>query len=571
MPLTGAQIFQMCILVVYLVVLLILGKKSSGQVKSNTDYLLSGRQMSWLIVAAGLVGTNFSGAVITSVSNFAYTYGLGGTLYEGCTVIGFLICAALYAKRARLSGAFTISELFEIRYGFNVRMIAGFFIMLSGISAAAAQFKAIGLIFNSMFGLPENLGIIIAWVITIFYMTMGGLAASNYTIIPQMACCFIAFPVVAFWAIGKFGGFNAIAAMPNLPETYFTFFGPSIKLVLTWVLQWMWVNEWGSQWYFQRASAARSVKHAKRGFLVAGIVLAIMVLIPGTLIGMMGRVAFPDLINSEASLSLMVAAAPVLAGGLAMTGIFAAAMSTVDGCAMGAVTVIVRDFYQRALGHMDTDSKKINRASRIVTIVVLIVVLLMATALKSVAAGLNFIFVFSTGNFGALVAALFWKKASKEGALLSIIIAGVVAMAWTFMGGSATFEAAWWSLMLSMTIMVVVSLIVSKTGPWWGKKAKPARAEVKADILDFLSNRTATMADFIDRFKVNTVELRLAVSELTMSGKICEVDYLTYSLKENCEPGEVYTKDGSTARDVTMIIAALVCIAGFAAIWIVTH
>ena len=76
MALTTAQIIQICILAAYLIILLVLGKMSTGQVKSNTDYLLSGRQMSWIIVAGGLVGTNFSGAVITSVSNYAYTYGL---------------------------------------------------------------------------------------------------------------------------------------------------------------------------------------------------------------------------------------------------------------------------------------------------------------------------------------------------------------------------------------------------------------------------------------------------------------------------------------------------------------
>ncbi len=118
----------MSILAVYLVVLLYMGKKSTGMVKSSTDYLLSGRQMSWLIIAGGLVGTNFSGAVITSVTNFAYSWGLGGMLYEGCTIVGFLICAYLYARRVRLCGAFTISELFEIRFGFNVRLLAGFFI-----------------------------------------------------------------------------------------------------------------------------------------------------------------------------------------------------------------------------------------------------------------------------------------------------------------------------------------------------------------------------------------------------------------------------------------------------------
>lgn len=567
---TGEQVFQMSILAAYLVILLYLGKKSTGMVKSNTDYLLSGRQMSWLIIAGGLVGTNFSGAVITSVTNFAYTWGLGGMLYEGCTIVGFIICAYLYARRVRLCGAFTISELFEIRFGFNVRLLAGFFIMLSGIAASAAQFKAIGLIFSSMFGLSETLGITIAWVITAVYMTMGGLAASNYTILPQMACCFVAFPLVATWGMLKYGGFTALQNMQNLPADYFTLFGPSLKLFLTWVLQWMWVNEWGSQWYFQRASAARNVWHAKTGFKVTALALTIMVLIPGTLIGLFARIAFPDLVNTEAALSLMVTAAPMLFGALAMTGIFAAAMSTVDGCSMGAITVLVRDFYQRALGNMNLEAKKINFASRVVTILVLIAVYLMATSLKSVVSGLKFIYVFSAGNFGALIAALYWKKATKKGALLGILTGGGVSVVWTFFGYNTRFDGAWWAMLLSVNVMVWVSFIVQKTGPWWGKSPRDARTEVKDNILGFLSNRTATMADFIDRFNVNAVELRLAVGELTMSGAIKEIDYMTYTLAENSSPEEVYTLDSGTWRDTTMVASALVCCAAFAVIWIIS-
>lgn len=557
----------MTILAVYLIVLVVVGKKAAGQVKSNTDYLLSGRQMSWLIVAGCLVGTHFSGAAITTMSNFSYMYGLGGSLYELFTIIGFLICAVIYAKRVRLSGAFTISELFEIRYGLNVRLVAGFFIMLSGIAAAAAQFKAIGLIFSSMFGLPQNMGIVIAWCITAFYMILGGAAAANYTIIPQLLCCLIAFPLVAVWSYFKNGGMAVIVAMQNLPDHYFSLLGPSVKLILTWVLQWMWINNWGSQWYFQKASSARNVKHAKMGFLATGIALAVMAMIPGLVIGLMARAMYPDLVNTEQSLSLIVAQAPIVLGGLAMTGIFAAGMSTVDGCAMGAVTVIVRDFYQRALGHTDMSAEKMNRASRIITIIVLLIILAMATMFSSVVSALNFMIVFNTGNFGALIAALFWKKASKEGALISILSAGIFAIIWNVTGGSARFEAAWWSLLISMVLMVGISFIVSKTGPWWGGRPKPVRSGIKEDIMEFLSNRKASMTDFIDRFGYNAVELRLAVSELTMEGKISEVDYMTYKRSEFCSPGESYTRDASTARDIQMVVVVAVCILAFCIIW----
>lgn len=358
-------------------------------------------------------------------------------------------------------------------------------------------------------------------------------------------------------------------AMEDLPATYFTLLGPSLKLVMTWVVQWMWVNEWGSQWYFQRTAAARSVSHAKRGFIATAAALTVMVLVPGTVIGMMARTAFPALSNSEQSLSLMIAASPVIFGALAMTGVFAAAMSTVDGCAMGAVTVLVRDFYQRALGHTGAEAKKVNRVSRVVTVCVLASVLLMATSLKSVVSGLNFLFVFSSGNFGALIGALYWKKACKEGALLSIVSAGVVAMIWTFTGNSARFDGIWWSMVISMVVMVAVSLIVSRTGSWWGKE-NPAKSGAKEEILDFLSNRTAAMADFIDRFDIDSMEIRLAVSELVMEKKIVEIDYMTYTRSEHSSPEQEFTADSSPGRDVIMILIALVCVAAFCLIWFIT-
>ncbi|NLY71860.1 MAG: sodium:solute symporter family protein [Clostridiales bacterium] len=570
---TGAQIFQISIVIIYLIVLIIVGKKAGGQIKSQTDFHLAGRQMSWLIVAAGLVGTNYSGAVITSVSNFSYTYGLGGIWYEASTIIGFLICAFIYARRVRLCGAFTISELFEIKYGFNVRLIAGFFIMLSGLSASAAQFSAIGIITNTMFGIPNNLGIFISWIIILFYMVMGGFWAANLTNLPQLLFCFASFPVIAVWALIKYGGFQAIA-LAELPESvggsYFSLFGAPLALVLTWVLQWMWMNEWGSQWYFQRASASRNVWHAKFGFGISAAFLTVGVLIPVTIIGLMARVVDPNLASGEVSLSMMIALSPVLLGGIATAGVFAAAMSTVDGCSMGAITVIVRDFYQRVINPNAT-TKQVTVISRIVTACVMVAILLFATSLKSVWSGLSFIFVFSTGLFGPLVAALFWKKASKEGALISIVVAGVVSIYWTFTGGGARFNSAWWAVVLSVCLMVIISLIVSKTGPWWGKAEKTAaKPELLEEITDFLSNRKATMADIIDRTGANVGEIKLALGELVINNKLVEIDYMTYCLKENCTDENVFTKDSSTARDIIMIIVAIITIIGFAVIWNIT-
>lgn len=567
---TFAQIFQLVFILAFLVFILYVGKTAKEQISSHTDFHLAGRQMSWFIIAAGLVGTNFSGATFTSVTRFAYQYGLGGMLFQTSTIIGFLICAWIYAKRVRLAGTFTISELFEIRYNFSTRLIAGFFIMGSGIAAAAAQFKAVGLIAHTLFGIPEFYGIFACWIVIVLYMTMAGFWATNLTNIPQLVFCIIGFPAVLIWAMISFGGIGTITAAMELPagreNLYFSLAGAPLAMVMTWVLQWMWINEWGSQWYFQRASAARNVWHSRFGFLMTAVILVFIVLIPGTGIGLYARFLEPNLANPEMALSYVINKAPAICSAIAAAGVFAAAMSTVDGCSMGAITVLARDFYHRTL-RPNASHEQMTLISRIITVIVLITVLLCATALESAIAGLNFIFVFNTGIFGAILGAMFWKKACKEAATISILVAGVTSTIWTFAGYNKYFQGAWWSLMLSVCLMVIISLIVEKTGPWWGKEEEKADPEIEKTVLDFMQNRNATLADIIDRTGAHAAKLRPTIRVLVRTGKIREIGYMTYSLAENSKPEDVFIADGSAFRTTQFVIAAIACLAAFILIW----
>lgn len=563
---TTSQILQIAFILATLVFVLYVGNKAGGQVKDHTDFHLAGRQMSWLIIAAGLVGTNFSGAVITTVASLTYQYGLSGIWFECSTIIGFIICALIYAKRVRLTGAFTISELFELRYSFETRLIAGFFIMASGIAAAAAQFKAIGLIVNSLFGIPEIAGVLIAWLVIVIYMTMAGFWATNLTSLPQLFFCFIGFPAVLFWGIATFGGPAEVMATIQLPEkigeAYFGLTAMPLLLVLTWVLQWMFINEWGSQWYFQRASAARNVKHARIGFWMTAIGLTILVLLPGTGIGFYARIIDPNLANPEMALSLVISKAPAVLSAFAAAGIFAAVMSTVDACSMGAITVVARDFYHRTLRPHATP-KEVTFVSRIITIVVLVTVLLAATALSSALQGLNFIFVFNTGIFGALLGALFWKKACKEAAIISILSAGVTSTVWTYMGYGKIFWGAWWSLLLSVSLMIIISLIVDKTGPWWGTEKEVSDPATKEKILTFMDNRNVTMADIIDRTGAHASVLRPALNALLRAGTVREIGYMTFSLSKNSTPEQEFTADNSSMRTAIMVGIMAISIIAF--------
>ncbi len=79
------------------------------------------------------------------------------------------------------------------------------------------------------------------------------------------------------------------------------------------------------------------------------------------------------------------------------------------------------------------------------------------------------------------------------------------------------------------------------------------------------------MADIIDRTGKTANSLKLAVSELVMDKEIVEIEYMTYTLTQNCSPEtDTFTKDSSTARSVMMICVAVLTIIGFAVIWNIT-
>lgn len=571
---SSVQIIQLIIILGYFAVLLFVTRQAGPKMKTGSDFLLAGRQMGWVIIAAGLAGTHFSGGVVTSIASLGYKYGLGGMWFELSTVIGFIIAAFLYAKRARLAGAYTMSEMMEIRFDDKTRVVMGLCILLAGIAAAAAQFKGIGLIVNTMFGVPENVGIIISWIVVCLYMMFAGFWATNLTNIPQLLFCAISFPLIFIFAIIKFGGWNTLSVTlaevsSNTGTDMFSYVSPGFVMIATWILMWMWVNEWGSQWYWQRAAAARNTQQAKFGFFITALIMLITCGIPILGIGMYARVLNPDLVNAELALSTVLVASPAILGGVATAGIFAAAMSTVDGCAMGGITVIVRDIYQRFLKPNATP-KQLTNVSRVTTLVVLTTIIFIATSLKSALAGLSNIFIFNTGIFPAIVASLYWKKAKKEGALLSILFGGIFATIWMMNGGSQYFHGAWWAFSVSTVTLVIVSLIVEKTGPWWGKE-EIADSIVEKDILEFISNRKASFADIIDRLDIDAKKIRYAIQSMTMKGILVEIDCFTYALKQNLTSEELKEIEPENSSNLKPLLSSALAICLILGVYMYTH
>ena len=142
-------------------------------------------------------------------------------------------------------------------------------------------------------------------------------------------------------------------------------------------------------------------------------------------------------------------------------------VSTADSFLLIPATNLTRDVYQKHINISATE-KQILFFSRTLVIVLGIVAFLLVSQFKTV---LNAAFtaynIYGTSITPALLAAFLWKRASKEGAIASIITGATITIVWTYFLPKWTYfknlspflqELTYPAAGLSILMLVTVSL-----------------------------------------------------------------------------------------------------------------
>ena len=160
---------QICILltiVVYLVAMVLVGvycsRKGGGD--SSNEFYLGGRKLGPIVTAMSAEASDMSSYLLMGLPGLAY---LSGVAEVGWTALGLAIGTYLnwliVAKRLRRYtakvGAITIPSFFSRRYQDQrnvLSCIAAVVILIFFIPYTASGFKAIGTLFNSLFGVDYH-------------------------------------------------------------------------------------------------------------------------------------------------------------------------------------------------------------------------------------------------------------------------------------------------------------------------------------------------------------------------------------------------------------------------------
>lgn len=443
------------ILVIYMVLMVLIGLQGRKHSSSMQDFLTAGKQGTLLLVTGSFMGSHIGNGIVVGGAEYGATYGIGGMWYGVGAAISFYLFGIFMARVVYRNNYVTLSDLLEQRYGDKMTSIAVAVLnAASNIAIMAGQIMAGQRLFEYI-GPNPLLGAITTTTIVIIYSSLSGLWGVMMTDVIQVSVIIISV-IGTIIFIAAQGGFALMAQ--NLPaqshelipfdgETFIMMLGPTALFGL--------VSSTG----FQRTVSCKKEKTAILAPILGATLILLFVPLP-VLIGMYGKALWPDAASATIIFQVLFEAMPPLLAGLLIASICAAVMSTSDGILVTITANIVSDIYHKHI-NPNADEKSLGWLSRISSVVIGFCALIIALQFSSLISLLSMSYTLITaGGLVMIVGAIFWKKATRQGAIASFI-AGVACVIINKMGVSLPYASVF-PLIPSFLAYVIVSLMTQE-------------------------------------------------------------------------------------------------------------
>lgn len=446
---------QLILIVVYLGLLLGLGFFSSRLFRGTAqDYYLASHSIGPVLLLLSVFGTTMTAFALVGAAGEAYVQGIGvfGQLASWSalvhTAVFYFIGIRLWTLGKR-HGYLTQIQFFRDRFDSDALglllfpLLVGLVIpyLLTGLMGAEAVIRALtGGAFPETFAatngaIPEWLGGLVVCLVVLTYIFRGGLRGAAWANAFQTVVFLIA-GVVAFWLISsKLGGAAAAtqAVLEAHPEKLVRSgsFAP-LDFFLYGLIP---VSIGVFPHIFQHWLTAKSADTFKLT-IVAHPFFTIFVWAPCILIGIWATAALmPDgsLVvpldhppNSELATMVEKLTTPVL-GGLLGAGILAAIMSSLDSQFLSLGSIFANDIVAHYMRQDRVDDRmRILLGRLFVVLVVAVTYGLTLLEPRSVFAMGIWCFSGFAGLFPLVVAALYWKRTTRAGAIACTVATGAV-------------------------------------------------------------------------------------------------------------------------------------------------
>ncbi|MFD1414547.1 sodium:solute symporter family protein [Oceanobacillus jeddahense] len=472
------------VIALFFILMVLIGVWSYRRIRGSGDFYTAGGKLPWWLSGISHHVSGYSGAVFTGYAAIAYTNGF--TIYVWWALViavAVIIGAHLIApKWANLRINYNVespTEYLSIRYNLFTQQLMAWSGVILKLFDVGAKWAAIGILLNIFTGLPLIYGVLISGVVSLIYITIGGLWADVWTDFAQFLIQVVAAVIMFLVVMNMMGGVSSLAGIwSELPATHSQWF--SEPYTLTYVLVYFFVvflSYNGGTWNLAaRYISSPSSRAAKKGAYLSGILYLIFPLI--MFFPMWAApLIIPGIEDPSQSYGLLaMELLPAGLVGLVLAGLFAATMSMTSSDANTISAVITRDILPNLSDKFKNLTQKQGlRIGRITTFVFTFLTLLIGIQNERFGGVIGLIIEW----FGALIGPISVPmilgllpafKHSNEKAAISSVFAGLLTFIIT--------KIITVPLSISVGAPVIVSLIVF-IGLGFVNRNKPIRSEVE--------------------------------------------------------------------------------------------
>lgn len=422
--------------ILYLLASIAVGLWFARRVKNTEDYTVAGRSLPLSVIIATTFATWFGAETVVGIPAKFLHGGMESTVEDPWGASMCLIIVGVFiARKLYPLSLLTINDYYRDRYGKTVELVCSVVDVISYLGWVAAQVTALGVVFNLLTDdwISTRQGAFLGTAIVLLYTVYGGMWSVAVTDFLQMIIIVLGLAGIAVLSSNMAGGPAKVLGVaqdrellrffpaPNFHDIMF-FIGAGITIMFGSIPQ---------QDIFQRIMSAKDSQTATWGPIIGGTSYLLFAFVPMFIV-VSSLIIMPE--EAEALLvtdtdtqkvlpTLIMNHMPQFAQIMFFGALLSAIMSTASATILAPSTVFVQNIVKHFRPRM-SDQHEL-RMMRVTVFVFTLIVFSYAMAMEGTSV---FDMVSTTyqlpvvGAFVPLVAGLYWKRATNQGAILSIAL-----------------------------------------------------------------------------------------------------------------------------------------------------
>jgi SSS family solute:Na+ symporter len=499
---------------IYFAFVLGIGVMARRSVSESIDFFLSGRSLPAWVTGLAFISANLGAVEIMGMSANGAELGLPTVHYfwvgavPAMLFLGVVMMPFYYGSKVR-----SVPEFMFRRFGTGAHLVNAISFAVAQLLIAGVNLALLAGIVHALLGWPIWIALVVAGVIVLSYITLGGLSAAIYNEVLQFFVIVASLLPLTLIGLHRVGGWDGLtdkvtAAADGAPadagvppaaqqleswpgQALSGFDSPLFSVIgivfgLGFVLSF---GYWTTNFVeVQRAMASNSISAARKTPIIGAfpkMFIPFIVIVPGMISAVLvsemielknggspeGGASGEGVAYNDALLLLMRDVLPNGLLGLAIAGLLAAFMAGMAANISAFNTVFSYDLWQRYIrkDHSDDYYLRIGRIATVGATVIAIFTARIAMGYDNVMDYLQTLFgFFNAPLFATFILGMFWKRMTPTAGWVGLVFGTLSAVAVDRLAAAGVFElpgqgvaflAASTAFVVDIVLSVVVSLV----------------------------------------------------------------------------------------------------------------